>query len=122
MRLCCDTSSGILGAKENEIVHISYFEMLSYCLRSLRWVCDDILQASLVDVPAKNRECVFDDLEILVLCLSVLLDSEAALSRSHVDRHIRDLSRLYLWSFATSGHQFEVILEVRNTALSFCAW
>ena len=77
MRLCCATSSGILGAKENEIVHISYFEMLSYCLRSLGWVCDDILQASLADVTAKNRECVFDELEILVLCLRVSLHSEA---------------------------------------------
>ena len=99
----------------------SFFETLSYRFRCLRWICDDFVQSSLVDVTAKLRQRICYDMEILVLRVGVPLCMEAEVSRSHVGSHVRHMERFYIWRSVASNPQFEVALEFAITDFCFLA-
>ena len=109
--------------RERDIDHSkqSFFETLSYRFRCLRWICDDFVQSSLVDVTAKLRQRICYDMEILVLRVGVPLCMEAEVGRSHVGSHVRDMECFYMWRSVASNPQFEVALAFAITEFCFLA-
>ena len=75
-------------------------------------IARQLCQICFVDVTTQLRQCIFYDLEVLVLCVDVSLRVKTAVGRTHICSHIKRVKILYLWNCIAGDSGYEIIVEL----------
>ena len=78
-----------------------------------------LCQTCFADVTTQLRQCIFYDVEVLVLRIDVSLRVKTEVGRTHICSHIRYAQLLYIWTCIASGSGFEIIVQL-VIATIFC--
>ena len=105
------------GMVEPYRVEVPFLKISAYCFRCISRMPRQLCQMCLADVTTQLRQCIFYDVEVLVLRIDVSLRVKTEVGRTHICSHMRRVKLLYLWKCIAGGSECEIIVEFVVTRL-----
>ena len=109
-------SSGRLNRRcgRGEPYHVeeACLKISAYCFRCISRMAGQPFETCIVDVTTQLRQCIFYNVEVLVLRIDVPLRVKKEVGRTHICGHIRRMKLLYLWKCIAGDSECEIIVEL----------
>ena len=106
------TSNGRLSRGEFHLVEVLSLEISPYCFECIWRIARQLFQMCFADVTTQLRQCIFDDLEVLVLVMELSLPVKTQVGRPHITSHLRNVKFLWLWKCTAGGSECEILVEL----------